>query len=141
MAPPWRLQIHETAIEAYLYPPSGEVYELVWDVTRDTRRIAKQIVPRRSGTLDRGIMSERPKPSGPLRTTGVVVSTARHSLWVIEGTVGPITPRTHKFLKLPATASTPRSGPFIFKRQVRGQRPNNFLQHALTAAMAANRLG
>lgn len=120
------LVIHDAKIESYTLP-GGAVSDLTNDVAQATANISKATAPQRYGTLVRGIGWSRAKPQGYGETAAEVRSTARHSLWVIEGTTGPIT--------------STRPGGWLLvdgwlpRKSVRGQAPNYFMHEALAAAM------
>lgn len=162
MAVTSRLEIHDGVISLYVMP-GGEVDGEVNSVVKNARRLAEHFAPERSGALKRGIKSAHAVPYHPLKTSGRVSSTARHTLWVHDGTsrIYPHGP----YLLVPkgagrATDSTTRNGGAgtqlyrqwkgrgkkgarLFGRleSVRGQRAQPFLAEALVTAMGMYRGG
>ena len=104
--------------------------ELVRDTTQRVANYAKALAPVDTGRL-RGSIRTRVETRG-LRVTGTVAATARHAVWVHEGTglYGPrhryITPKHGRYLVFPG-----RSGRTVFARRVAGMRPRRFLVAAL----------
>lgn len=157
-----RYEVHNGVISLYVMP-GGEVDGEVTDVVKNARRLAEHFAPVRSGGLKRGIKSAHPVPYHPFKTKGRVSSTARHTLWVHDGT-SRIYPHG-AYLLVPkgagrATDSTTaqggagtqlyrkwagrnKKGPRLFGRleSVAGQTANPFLAEALVTAMGMYRGG
>lgn len=149
-------RVHERAVQAYIVP-GGEVNDLLWDICRSTRDIAKVKVPKRTSRLMRSIRANRPKPTGLLRAAGYVGANAKNALWVHDGTP-PILASGKGYLTVPrmnqggpvnASGSTLRkswiaaggyksgdSKPYFTTKGVRGQNANPYLADALGVALA-----
>lgn len=156
MAGPVRFRVHERQVGRYIMP-GGEVDDLIWDVARSTRDIARATAPRRTGRLARSTRANRPKPTGLLRSAALVYNNAGHVLHVHDGTP-PITAKGKGWLTIPRANHAggpinPSGGelrrawikaggydgggdkPYFTTRAVRGQSANPFLANALSAAM------
>ena len=124
-----RIIIYDSVIQSWSLP-GGMTWR--WAERRSVRikRLAKANVNSRSGELARSI-DVKPRGARPNHIIMDVEAGAEHGLWVHEGTRGPITPKTSKYLRLPAYGGHPT----IFTRSVRGQRGNPFLADALDEVM------
>lgn len=142
-------RVHENAVLSYM----GEVDDLVWEVTRTSRDLAKLYAPARTGRLRGSIRAARPKRVGLYQYTGTVSASVRHALWVHDGVKGRIYPKRGKYLTVPHKPG-PYSGTqlkamggsgknklyFLAKNGVRGQRPQPYLQDALADAIRGSGL-
>jgi hypothetical protein len=122
-----RINVNRAQLRAFVAKDGAE---LVRDTTRRVANYAKVLAPVDTGRL-RGSIRTRVEARG-LQVTGTVAATARHAVWVHEGTglYGPrhtyITPRRGRYLVFPG-----RSGQTVFARRVAGVRPRRFLVQAL----------
>lgn len=126
------LRIHDAKIDLFGMQ-GGALWRLVNNVTQTGQRSAILLAPKRSGELAASIERRRPSYSKINRTaTGYFAATAPHADAVIFGTLGAnIVPRFREFMRL-----RPGNGyPFMFKKRVAGQRPNDFMERALRAAL------
>jgi hypothetical protein len=142
-------RVHENAVLAYM----ANVDDLVWDVVQTTRELGRLYAPSRTGRLRGSIRAARPKRVGLYQYTGTVSASVRHALWVHDGVKGRIYPKRGKYLTVPHRPG-PLSGSqlraiggkgkgklyFLAKNGVRGQRPQPFLQDALTQSLGRNGL-
>ena len=142
-------RVHENAVLAYMQ----NVDDLVWDVVRTTRELAKLYAPSRTGRLRQSIRAARPKRVGLYEYTGTVSASVRHAVWVHDGVTGRIYPKRGKYLTVPHKPG-PYSGTqlkamggagkgklyFLAKNGVRGQRSQPYLRDALTDALAGSGL-
>lgn len=130
MPKPMWIRVHEAEVMKFNLP-GGEVYGMVQTTTRQAWTLSQVYAPKRTGRLMRGIQYDRPKVTGPYTNVGVVRSTAWHSLFVIEGTTGPI------------RSSRPGGWMLIEGiwpiREVKGQAANNFMARALAVALRMKR--
>lgn len=156
MAGPVRFHVHERQVGAYIIP-GGEVNDLIWDVAKSTRDIAKVTAPKRTTKLARSTRANRPKPTGLLRASSLVYNNAGHVLHVHDGTPA-ISAKGKGYLTIPRTSyaggPTNPSGsllrrswikaggyvgggdkPYFTTRLVAGQKAQPFLANALSAAM------
>ena len=128
MANDVRLVIYDTGIAAMSYP-GGQIWR--WAYQRRTRveRVAKSMAPVRTGELRRSIYGSY-EPAPPQHVVMEVHAGAEHALWVHEGT-GPFISAGGDLMRL-----RPGNGHgVVYKRVVRGQMPNPFLERALELVM------
>lgn len=124
------VRINDRGIQS-LTAPGGDVWRMVRRMGRNTSVLAKaEAPPRGTGRLEAGIQDPE-MTTVPFEAQARVRSTARHSLWVHEGTQGPI--------RRPGRGPMPihnrsRTAVLAFSRRVRGQRANPFLARALREA-------
>lgn len=78
-----------------------------------------------TGTLRRGVTAETSRIRGQT-VTARVVSEQPYAGFIHEGTTGPILPRRARVLRF-----TPRGGPVVYARQVRGIKGVPYLTDAL----------
>ena len=151
---PMNFRIHEVAVQSFNLP-GQPVNDLIWDVSRNARDIAKAEAPKRTGKLARSIRANRPKPTGLLRLAGYVGANAKHAVWVHDGT-GRIFAKRGKLSVPRHRQHAPnfsggdlrkqwraekgwRGGgkpPYFLTMSVRGQKPQPYLQNAIGKAMA-----
>src|SRR5690606_12677820 len=94
---------------------------------RNTSALARRYAPVGQGTLRRGIQD--PEMTGlPRSSHARIVSRARHTLYVHEGTTGPI--RRPNGGVMPIRNVHARGHIVAYRRTVRGQRANPFLARA-----------
>lgn len=142
MAKPVRYRIIERNVQR-LAAPVGPMADMLNDVTKKAKTLAKASAPSRSGTLRRGININYAKPNGYLRLQGVLYANARHALWVHDGTTGPIKATGGGFMRVPQNRRSPVRGAalpnkqVLAKRSVRGQRSQPFLSTAIRKALVA----
>jgi len=158
MAGPVRFRVHERQVGRYIMP-GGEVNDLIWDIAKNTRTIARATAPRRTGKLAGATRANRPKPTGLLRAASLVYNNAGHVLHVHDGTPrisakgkgyltiprmsyagGPMNPSGSLLRRSWIASGGYGSGdpkPYFTTRSVAGQRANPFLANALSAAMLA----
>jgi hypothetical protein len=156
MANPVRFRVHERQVGRYIMP-GGEVNDLIWDIAKDTRTIARKTAPRRTGKLAGATRANRPKPTGLLRAAALVYNNAGHVLHVHDGTPtitakgkgyltiprenyagGPINPSGGTLRRQWLASGGYGSGepkPYFTTRSVRGQDAQPFLANALSTAM------
>jgi hypothetical protein len=156
VANPVRFRVHERAVASYILP-GGEVDDLLWDVARSTRDIAKTMAPKRTNKLARSTRANRPKPTGLLRSAALVYNNAGHVLHVHDGTPtilagknsyltiprvnqgGPLNLSGGMLRKQWIAGGGYRGGepkPYFTTKAVSGQKANPFLANALGLAMA-----
>lgn len=130
-----RFQPHNVTI-AGLTRTGGRVYRFTERVGDRARDRAERRAPVGQGTLRAGI-------TGPYMQAGVqesiatVYSTAPHTLYVHEGTTGPI--RRPGGGPMPIHSVTNRSLVQGYATSVRGQRANPFMWRALRSAVSRYR--
>lgn len=125
-----RVVVYDTRIQG-MNVPGGEVNNYVRRKVGLTAVLAQEKAPVRTGRLKAGIRTDvRTVRNG---TVGRVRSTAKHSLWVHEGTTGPIFGNAG-FLWVPSSKYGTRR---VRRSEVAGQRANPFLAEALDVVMGA----
>jgi hypothetical protein len=142
MAVSVRVDLHSGEIYRFLYSPSGQVVRGVRRWTQQVRTLAVLRVPKNSGQLAGSSTVEM--NTHPGFVVGVITFSARHALWVHQGT-GIYGPRGRPIrkpggglMKFPTGArgaGPARGRPFTYTRSVRGQRPQPFLVSALSLVM------
>jgi hypothetical protein len=130
--------VYDSKITA-MNAPGGQVYAYTRHKTEATLRAAKMFAPKRTGRLAGGIRIDV-RQTSPDRVVGRVRATARHSMWVHEGTYGPITAHTggrmhDGKLSVPVFIGAKRR---MRRAAVAGQRANPFLERALAVGMAGS---
>lgn len=105
-----------------LYRPGGMVHRWMSGMVAHFVAHAIAAAPMRSGALKAGIEGEG-FPIGAKRMEGRISSHAEHTMWVLEGTYGPI--RSNKGRRM-AVGRNPWP-PVTPRWSVDGQRPNNFM--------------
>jgi len=151
-----RVRVNERQVTYYI-APGGEVAAELDKIARNTKAIAQMNAPVRTGTLKKGIQMNTTKTTGPYTGHSMVTSSARHSMWVHDGT-GTITAKNGPFLLVPKrntgvhTTRLADAGTVLFKeweaggkkrgtrlftrrQSVSGQRAQPFLKQALETAM------
>jgi hypothetical protein len=144
---PVTYRVHENAVLSYM----DEVDNLVWNVLRSTRDIAKRNAPVRTGRLRDSIRASRPRRYGVYQYSGTVSASVKHALWVHDGTTR-IYPKSARYLTVPVRSGS-LSGTqlktagqagnargYFLARSVSGQRPQPYLANALRQAMGTNNL-
>lgn len=146
--------IHNGVITGYILP-GGAVSEDVNQTAQNAYKIAKfeAGLIARTGKLERGIMWAKAKPESLDRTGSRVSSTAKHAMWVEEGTK-TITPDRGTYLTVPrnkgdASGGTLRTAwlaggaggerPFFLAKKIDGQEPKHIMRDALRQAMRTYR--
>lgn len=125
-----RVVIYDSAITA-MTAPGGDVYRYAHRKGQRTTLLAKMNAPKRSGALVRGIRMDIRK-TGRDRVVVRVRSQAAHSLFVHEGTTGPIYAHNPRGLWVPRRKyGTSRR----WRESVNGQKANPFLTRAMDAEM------
>jgi hypothetical protein len=159
-----KVDIHEEAVQAYIRP-GGEVNDLLWEISRDTRDYSASFIMRgnhmRSRRLLNGLYaSGLPKPTGALTAVARAGSRAKHTIYFHDGTRDGITGHPH--LVVPKRRGVPHTntryagagaqllGEFgkgtrknkgVWRPDgVRGQRSKPFLRDGLRFAMAKHGL-
>lgn len=113
------------------------VREAVRDRAEQVAEVARRIVPSDSGTLRDSIKVQVRRQGN--QTVGIVEATAKHAMWVHQGTglYGPhrqrIRPKRAKFLHW-----TDKGGQEWFRRSVRGMKGRPFLTDALSVITNPN---
>lgn len=126
-----RVVVYDSRIQG-MNAPGGDVNNYVRRKTGLTAVLAQDRAPVRTGRLKAGIRTDvRMVRQG---TVGRVRSTARHSLWVHEGTDSPILPEG-EFLWVPARKYGSRR---VKMDMVRGQAAQPFLAEALSVVMGGS---
>lgn len=121
---------------ASLTMPGGMVYRWVFRFTGTVATVGRRNAPVGTGRLRRGIVAPPPTP-GPAMTEGHVYSTAGHSLWVHEGTTGPIRSTSGSVMPIHNRA---RTSVVAYRWSVAGQRKQPFLARALRTTFVRRRL-
>jgi len=134
MAVSVRVDLHRGEIYRFLYSPGGEVVRGVKRWTQEVRWLAEARAPKRSGHLAGS--SSVVMNTHPGFVVGTVSFSARHALWVHEGTGvygrgRPIRARSGRMMRIPAGGGYRTT----YTRTVRGQRPQPFLVSALRLVM------
>lgn len=132
------VDINRVRLNNFLYGPSGPVVRKVRNWSHSVRRQASAYAPKATAELaNSGDVEVTPEP-GARRVVGTIAFRAKHSLWVHEGTRGPIRPKRSKYLKFRAGPGFRGRGgraPFYYVTSVSGQKPNPFLVLALILVM------
>lgn len=123
-----RIIMHHQEINQFLHSPSGKVYRHFAAIMRATDNGAKRRAPVREGDLRGSIYHTM--ASGGLGLIGRCGATSAHAIYVHQGTHTPIWPRSAKLLRLRAG----NGYPVLYRREVRGQKPNPFLVRAFVVA-------
>jgi hypothetical protein len=121
--------INHAGISSMNYP-GGHVYQFTRRMGRNTSHLGRVFAPKRRGELAAGV----DEPNMRSFATGVeafIWSTARHTMWVHEGTRTPITRPNGGIMPI---HNASRTAVIAFRSAVRGQRANPFLARALRDA-------
>lgn len=130
-----RVDLHHAEIARFLYSPGGQVVRGVKRWTQEVRWLAEARAPKQTGHLAGS--SSVVMNTHPGFIVGTVSFSARHALWVHEGTGiyghrgRPIRARSGGYMRIPAG----RGYRTTYTRTVRGQRPQPFLVSALRLVM------
>jgi hypothetical protein len=123
--------IYESRITAWSMP-GGMVYKWAYQKRVRLEALAKAGAPKRTGALAASVSGHYDKvPNGLMMS---VSADAGYAAAVHEGTLGAnIRPKNGEYMRLrPGTSKrTGRSYGFLYKKRVRGQRPQPFLADAL----------
>lgn len=140
---PGRLEIHQSEVNKLLYATSGPV---VRKVTADTRRVqsyARAYAPVDKGPLRSSITAEVAAQPSQNRVVGVVGSRLPYAIYQEKGTGiygprgAPIRPKRAKRLVF-----VPKGGSqVVFAREVRGARPQRYLERALSVVAVSSGYG
>jgi hypothetical protein len=137
MAVSVRVDLHQAELARFKYSPSGPIFRKVFLWSAEVRAVATVLAPKQTGQLAGSNHVQMNTHAGFV--VGEVSFTARHALWVHEGTGiygsrrRPI--RAHgKAMKFPGRVPGRRGG-FIYARTVSGQRGKPFLVMALRLVM------
>ncbi|ALY10563.1 hypothetical protein FDH86_gp028 [Arthrobacter phage Tank] len=151
------IRVHEHKVREFIQP-GGEVYDLVYNTAKTTKYLAAEVhINSRSGELKRSLQVNRPHSRHTLGIASLVFTRAKHALWVHDGTAnagtGYIYPKNGKYLVVPGkkggsvrggtlrkvwrngSAEATGSKPYFTTLAVRGQKPNPYLEKALSEAM------
>lgn len=142
-----RVDLHHAQIRNFLYSPAGPVVRGVRRWSNEVRAFAIARAPKATGELAGS--SSVTMNTHPGFVVGEVTFSARHAIWVHEGTGiygprgRPIRSRTGRMLRFPRGSgrlsrerrNDPRARAFTYTRTVRGQRKNPFLVSALRIVM------
>lgn len=137
-----RLIVHDAIVTTFA-TTGGQVWNLVDQVLKDSATIARGIAPKRSFELSESIEAGRPVyHAGRDDARGRFRATADHVWYVIEGTKGVQPIRSDR------SGSSTRNGPaymrlrpgrdypfFSYRKEVAGQRKNDFMTRALKAGL------
>jgi hypothetical protein len=116
------LDIHEEEVQAFIRP-GGEVNDLLNDVARDAKLLARRYILTgkygsrhgmghvRSGRLLGGIDHNRTKTTGPLTGYSRIYSAAKHTGYFMHGTTGPITAKHGPYMLVPKKAGAMQRSP------------------------------
>lgn len=115
---------------ASLTAPGGSVYEHVRTIGRDARLLAAAYAPRRRGVLAAGIVGPDMSFS-PRTATARVTSTAAYSIYVHDGTQGPIRRPNGRLMPI---HNPTRTHVVTYRETVRGQTSQPFLLSAMNRA-------
>lgn len=141
-----RVIIYESAI-ASLFNPGASGDAFMRSFLRETSGYARSIAPRRTTHLAMSHRTNGPFRRGRYRLRGQVVNTAAYAEFVHDGTRTPIRSTRARMrndghlvggvMRLPTTgrsmATDPHGGAaFIYRREVRGQKANPWLDKAGT---------
>jgi len=127
-----RMKLNFSAINTFLYSPSGPIVAHVRELGRQVENVAKRLAP-----VDRGALRASIGTQVFINGTRIIARVGTgldYAIYVHKGTglYGPkhriIRPRRAKVLTF-----KPRSGPRVFVKFSRGQKPNPFLVEALQA--------
>lgn len=152
------IRVHEHKVREFI-KPGGEVYDLVYNTAKTTKYLAGEVhIHSRSGELKRSLQANRPHSRHTLGIASLVFTRAKHALWVHDGTAnkgtGFIYPKNGSYLVVPrakggsvrggtlrrvwrnGTVETRGEKPYFTTLRVRGQKPNPYLEKALSEAMA-----
>lgn len=132
MASTVRTRLNFSAITAFLYSPAGPIVGRVRELGRQVENAAKRMAP-----VDRGALRASIGMQITVNGTRIVARVGtglEYALYVHKGT-GLYGPRHRLIRPRRAKALTfkPRSGPRVFVKFSRGQKPNPFLVKALQA--------
>jgi hypothetical protein len=127
-------QLYNARIDAHFLGPTGMVAKHANAVGLNAQTRARILAPKRTGALMRSV-TWGPFPQGRLRYAISLGAYVHYAPFVISGTHSPITPWNGRWLKVPTTRM---GGKFMYRQYVRGQRANNFLAEAMTAALVAH---
>lgn len=142
---PTFIKVHENIVQSYIQP-GGEVYDLVYDVAKNSQKFARAHVNSRTGRLAKSITANRPKVDGIYQNSSLVWTNVKYATWVHEGTM-EIFPTRGKHLLVPnAPGSLSGSqlkkmhlagGPKLYHKRtsVSGQDSNPFLLYGLREAL------
>lgn len=119
----YRLQL------ARQFQSGGQGYRWLDKVRLAMHRRCVNTAPKRSGALA-GAHRSFIRGVNQYVAHAEVVNDAEHSLWVHEGTTGPIFPADGEFLYLPAGGGHPRKR---LRRPVPGQSPQPWMDNACSA--------
>lgn len=142
MAVSVHVDLNHAAIYQFLYSPGGPIVRGVNRWSQEVRSLAVARSPKSSGHLAGSSSVEM--NTHPGFVVGVIRFSARHALWVHEGTGiygprgRPIRRRGGGLMKFPTGAgggSRARGRAFTYTRTARGQRPQPFLVSALRLIM------
>lgn len=128
--------IYESRI-AGLFSPGAAGDAFMRRFLGDTSSYARALAPRRTSELANSHRTLGPVRRGRYGLRGQVVNTADYAAFVHNGTTGPITStRPNGWMRLPpsgraAVLDGPNAGP-VYRRSVRGQRANPWLDRAGT---------
>lgn len=137
------VDIYPAAIQTHFIAPAGEVARDAEAVGRVAVRRARGFAGRRSGALERGISYGRDAHFGRYRYTITMVSTAKHTVWVNDGTLDKII-RAKRPIRRGADGKVISGGMHLppygrhtakILDEVRGQYPKKFLQRGMSAAL------
>ncbi len=113
--------------------PGGMVFSWLQGVAAEVYAEAFVTAPRRTGELANSLRMG----AGSFNQYGVsarIENTAPHALYVLRGTMGPIRPTSSEWLPVGKSQGLPESM-WVYRRQVSGQAPNNFMRDALRSVM------
>ena len=142
---PTFIRIHENIVQSYIQP-GGEVYDLVWDVAKNSQRFARAHVNDRTGRLSKSITANRPKVDGIYQNSSLVWTNLKYATWVHEGTP-TIFPVHGTHLAVPNARGIAKGselkklhlsgGPKLYhtRKSVSGQDANPFLLYGLREAL------
>lgn len=122
------IRIHEDAVHSYGMTGSA-AWRLVDRVASSSATQARMIGPKRSGELVESIETHNPVYTARLRrATAYFAAEADHAQYVIFGTTGPIRPTGAKYLAL---GKDHGEHPYTYRKSVKGQRKNDFMERSL----------
>lgn len=135
-----RVDVNRAAV-ARIFQPGGQGWSANRQWARTAQEIAERTGPKRSRVLVNSFDTEQGRARGRFASAWVLVNTAPHALYVTGGT-GPVITANNPFgMAVPrqrrmdgARGADLRGGARFWTDQVRGQRPNPFIERACEAA-------
>lgn len=134
-----RTFVHDQAITRMVLP-GGQVFQSMYRIGQQMESVAQVEAPKRTHRMANTLrVSTTPVGTRGLQTN--LRATVHYAKYVVKGTTGPIRSTSGKMLRFVSTQGYGSSyGVVLYRRQVRGQRANDFLTRAMVFVLRANRL-